>query len=655
MKPGPKTILRRLKQVSEIEPQDEAVERALGRARAKLARLAAEPARAIPQDKENFFGSKRMFPQIAKVALTCAALVGLLVVFTFPGGQQQLAFAQVAEKVQKTQSLSFKAKCVRLVPESEGDRMLILPDGKMRAENSKVYSIQDVRGHKMILVDKTIKTAHLFEGFAPPEYLRDNLNAYDLIKNVRKEAVRRLPDEEIDGRKAAVFRAELTGLPMPEKKMVWKVWVDPKTELPIRMEDTEKDEHGKPVTFVMYDIEFDRPFDPSLFSFEPPKGYKVETSGTANFPDLPDKPDLRAPRIIPGVGLGPVRFDMSREEIEKLLGKPDGYSADKTKLGYMSRGFVLTVSHRTGLKNISCVSQELSMERVRDFAGKTNEGIGIGASLKEVEKAFGKPDRDDGHNSMNKRLVYDKLGLEIQFVEDKVITIDLSKVRRRPTGPANAANQSPGAKPPVLRDLQISVVGPDDKPLPGARIHIAIWAPNPAKLNRNFECDARGQAVIKFPRDFTILRLWVRRDGCVPLFVHWEEMDENPPDSFTIKLAKGTAIGGFVKDEQGRPIAGAKVEVAWVPRDYEQSNRTCICNRLAEDDDDARVTDAAGRWSLDNVPAGGGSLSIKISHPAYLDDTNFGGLQEKQHVTQESLRNQKATIVLRRKSGAKGP
>ena len=62
----------------------------------------------------------------------------------------------------------------------------------------------------------------------------------------------------------------------------------------------------------------------------------------------------------------------------------------------MSRGFVLTVSHRSGLKNISCISQMLNLERVRDFAGKTKEGIGIGASLKEVEKALGKPDRDEG-------------------------------------------------------------------------------------------------------------------------------------------------------------------------------------------------------------------------------------------------------------------
>ena len=113
---------------------------------------------------------------------------------------------------------------------------------------------------------------------------------------------------------------------------------------------------------------------------------------------------------------------MSREKIESLLGKPDGYEADKTYLLYYSRGYVLTVSRRSGLKTINCVSQMLSMNKVRDFAGKTAEGIGIGSSLKEVEKAFGKPDGDEGHDAMNKRLVYDRRGLEVQFVEDKVIS-----------------------------------------------------------------------------------------------------------------------------------------------------------------------------------------------------------------------------------------
>ena len=87
----------------------------------------------------------------------------------------------------------------------------------------------------------------------PPVHLPADFNVYELIKNIRKD-VQNLPDEKIDGRKMIVFRAEIKKLPLPEKGMAWMVWVDPKTELPFRMEFTATDEHGKRLTNVMYDI-----------------------------------------------------------------------------------------------------------------------------------------------------------------------------------------------------------------------------------------------------------------------------------------------------------------------------------------------------------------------------------------------------------------
>ncbi len=260
-----------------------------------------------------------MFPQVAKLVLACAVLVALLVVLTLPGGQRQLAFAKVVEEVQQTRSLSFRTKSQGPgSPVEDEMRLVILPNGKIRSDNSKGYSIQDIKARKMITVERESKTVHILEGFSPPGPSVGDLNLYEMIKNIRKDAVKRLPDEEIDGRNAIVFRVDVKELPKSSKTAAWKVWIDPSTKLPIRLEVTAEDENGKPVRCVMYDIEFDRPFDPSLFSFKPPEGYSAQTSGIANFPDLPDKPDLRAPRIIPGVGLGPIRFGMSRDKIESL-------------------------------------------------------------------------------------------------------------------------------------------------------------------------------------------------------------------------------------------------------------------------------------------------------------------------------------------------
>ena len=61
-----------------------------------------------PNQEISFLRRERMFPRVAKLVLVCAAVVAL-VVFTLPG-QRQLAFAKVVEKVQQTQSLSFRTK-----------------------------------------------------------------------------------------------------------------------------------------------------------------------------------------------------------------------------------------------------------------------------------------------------------------------------------------------------------------------------------------------------------------------------------------------------------------------------------------------------------------------------------------------------------------
>jgi outer membrane lipoprotein-sorting protein len=346
--------------------------------------------------------------------------------------QSLIAIAQVIAKVQQTRSLTFKIKIKGEGGKEEEQRIIILPEGKMRTESPAGYSIQDLQNHKMMMVNNKSKTAMIVEGFAPPFPEMAKLNPYEMIRNiVRKNTPQRLADEEIGGRKTAVFMVEYR-MPPTKEKVPTKVWVDPQTELPLRVEMTGEESPGKKAKMLMYDMVFDQPVEPSLFSFTPPAGYAVQTSGTARLPDLPKQPELIAPQIIPGVGLGPVRFGMLREEIEKHFGKPDRYENNKTTLIYHSRGFVLYVNPRRGLINVHCMSQTMNLFKVRDFAGKTKDGIGIGTSLKELEKAFGKADRDEGHDPINKRLIYAKKGLDLDLFQDKVIGIFMRNVQPSP-------------------------------------------------------------------------------------------------------------------------------------------------------------------------------------------------------------------------------
>ncbi|MGH7140522.1 MAG: carboxypeptidase-like regulatory domain-containing protein, partial [Pirellulales bacterium] len=119
-------------------------------------------------------------------------------------------------------------------------------------------------------------------------------------------------------------------------------------------------------------------------------------------------------------------------------------------------------------------------------------------------------------------------------------------------------------------------------------------------------------------------------------------------EEFTFRLAKGSVVGGVIKNADGQPITRAKVEVRHVDRVDDRKERPVVSTWLAFGSD-GRITDAEGRWALDNVPADERTqLRLKISHPDYINDQSWGEMQQKQNVTMEQLRAKTAVIVMQR-------
>jgi hypothetical protein len=226
-----------------------------------------------------------------------------------------------------------------------------------------------------------------------------------------------------------------------------------------------------------------------------------------------------------------------------------------------------------------------------------------------------------------------------------------------------AGNGNANDEKSVECSMQITVLGPDDKPLAGAKIHAGIWTKEPFQANRKYVCDAEGKATIELPKTIDILRLWASRDGHVTLFAQWwpemESWRREIPQEFTFRLEKGTVIGGIVKDEDGRPIAGVKVCTMLVNPDGDNGlDKPLISHHptpdmwLAAHDrtvDTRKTTDALGRWALDTAPAGDKfEFLVMLIHPDYISDDSWGGLQNEQDVGSESLRERTGTIVMRR-------
>lgn len=209
------------------------------------------------------------------------------------------------------------------------------------------------------------------------------------------------------------------------------------------------------------------------------------------------------------------------------------------------------------------------------------------------------------------------------------------------------------------REMRVRVLGIDEEPLSGATVFANVTLADPVRINnREYKCDAKGEVILKLPIEpIDMLRLWADREGRVGWHAHWWPKYQTDgqliPDDYTFRLEKGTVIGGIVHNEAGQPIEGAKVSVSLVqPLASDFKVRTFRSIYLAELDDrhdTRRTTDAAGRWSLEKVPAGDDvEVLLKISHPNYLGDEEWGGLQKAQRITMKSLRERTGTVVMRR-------
>jgi thiol-disulfide isomerase/thioredoxin/protocatechuate 3,4-dioxygenase beta subunit len=122
-----------------------------------------------------------------------------------------------------------------------------------------------------------------------------------------------------------------------------------------------------------------------------------------------------------------------------------------------------------------------------------------------------------------------------------------------------------------------------------------------------------GTAAIEWDAGAKVDYLWItaRKGDLVPVHISWrgEQRPLQLPASKDLRLERGTAIGGIVKDEAGHPIPGAGVDVL-LPAT--ESDRTNYYFSLGT----AR-TDAQGRWRIDGAPRELGGISATVTHPRY--------------------------------------
>jgi beta-lactamase regulating signal transducer with metallopeptidase domain/peroxiredoxin/protocatechuate 3,4-dioxygenase beta subunit len=183
--------------------------------------------------------------------------------------------------------------------------------------------------------------------------------------------------------------------------------------------------------------------------------------------------------------------------------------------------------------------------------------------------------------------------------------------------PARVQAQNRPAKDDALKSLAIEVV---DKSTGQALANIPLTIQLDTGTTRT-TTDDKGKAMINLLAEQKYVSITAGPDGYVPLTVQWRNYNEKDPlpATYTIKMEKGTSIGGIVNDEAGKPIAGATVNLLINRRGQtgESRERVAIWDKKI-------TTDAEGKWRYNQAPSEMEEPWIRLSHPDYLSDEMYG-------------------------------
>jgi hypothetical protein len=219
-----------------------------------------------------------------------------------------------------------------------------------------------------------------------------------------------------------------------------------------------------------------------------------------------------------------------------------------------------------------------------------------------------------------------------------------------------------------LRNLVVIVTDAHDSPLIGANVfqnHVYIGSDKQKRIkNHNYMTDKNGEAVITWPGDSSDLRIWVTKDGYVPLHAMWSKEFQTDgdkiPQKFHFALKQGTTIGGVVKDQSGNPIKGATVEIFnsstfnAVAAAKAPGTRPYPVAWLAEGES-APVTDADGKWTATNIPDDEAlkfattpqfPLRLRVKHADYKPFDNSTSAVQDGSPTLHELRSKASVVVL---------
>lgn len=366
----------------------------------------------LPEPSERLFAAQRKFlamPSIARGVLSgrglaAAASIVVILVLSLSQWNRSTVIAQVQAAIQSAKAVSFDLQTVRDGKVVDTRRVIYVPQGMVRAEGAGSLHVFNAEAEKVMKIDHVSKTAEI-----RPVY--DS----QAMQNILAGSIGRLASlEPIEQTK--VTKSVRDGKEVLELWVVWdaavvRVVADRESKLPLRLEvDRGKDAEGTQIQEIIENIRFQDSAPVDLFAIDAPEDYDIDVV------ERVDPDEATKDYILSDEGLGPIKWEMSFDEVVAAIGKPDSVTMrpgvepemkdglpvivpgkgfnmvpadppyDILEMRYDSQGFRVYISSITGVISIRCFDKSMNMRR---FPGISAEGIEVGMSKTEVLDKLG--------------------------------------------------------------------------------------------------------------------------------------------------------------------------------------------------------------------------------------------------------------------------
>jgi outer membrane lipoprotein-sorting protein len=207
-------------------------------------------------------------------AAAAAILITVAGVLWFGGGTA-VAFARVIENVQKAESVTFH-ETQKIGDHRELPLQHYLRGNRVRLEiaDGATVVIVDTKERKALMLVPHFKTAQQLEGNQVNDLAGQTpIGALLGLKDQKPEAA---GAETLDGKRTEVVR--VTGGKWGGSVGNWRIWIDPRTELPVKIRFESTDTMPN-VTKTFEKFSWNEKLDDSLFGLDVPAGYTRSVPG----------------------------------------------------------------------------------------------------------------------------------------------------------------------------------------------------------------------------------------------------------------------------------------------------------------------------------------------------------------------------------------